>query len=83
MPFLLSVQFLMVETMYIATLFAKESKTVSSFGTLCPGIALSAEGVGFFKKKRRDRDKGGSTVMFLQSFSAYCQTSASIVKQHF
>lgn len=53
MPFLLSVQFLMVETMYIATLFAKESKTVSSFGTLCPGIALSAEGVGFFKKKKK------------------------------
>lgn len=63
-----------MERIYIATPFAKESKVISLFGSLCSGIAFSIEGV--FSLKEKDHDEGGSTIMFLQLFSAYCWTPA-------
>lgn len=50
--FLLSLQFLVMERVYIETLFTRESKANALFGPLCSGIAFSTEGV-FFKRKRR------------------------------
>lgn len=70
-----------MERIYIATPFAKESKAISLFGSLCSGIAFSTEGV--FPLKEKGHDEGGSTIMFLQLFSAYCWTPAKILEYHF
>lgn len=62
MFFLLSLQFLMIERMYVATLLAEESEVISLFGFLCSGIAfLQRE---FSSLKEEDHYEGGSTTMF-------------------
>lgn len=37
----------------------------------------------FFSLKEKEHDEGGSTIMFLQLFSAQCWTPAKILEYHF
>lgn len=85
MLFLLSLQFLMTERMYIATLLAKESNVLSLFGFLCSGIAFFffTEGVFFFKRKRRRspwrREYYHVSSAFLSSLLDSCQNIGSTI----
>lgn len=63
MFFLLSLQFLMIERMYVATLLAEESEVISLFGFLCSGIAFLQREFSSLKEKE-DHCEGGSTTMF-------------------
>lgn len=62
---LLSLQFLMMGRMYVATLFAKGSEVISLFGFLCSGIAFLQRELSSLIEKEEDHHQGGSTTMFL------------------